>query len=88
MIRTPRRPPSETRRARRGRLAARRRSRSLAPWFEGLEERVVMSTITWNTTAAPTGGDWDTPGNWNRRRLPTAARYRRDQPDRSGDGDP
>ena len=22
------------------------------------------ATITWNTTAAPTGGDWDTPGNW------------------------
>ena len=25
---------------------------------------VTNAPITWNTTAAPTGGDWDTPGNW------------------------
>jgi hypothetical protein len=32
--------------------------------LEGLENRVVLSTIQWNTTAAPGGGAWDTPGNW------------------------
>ena len=29
-----------------------------------LEPRRLLSTITWNTTAAPNGGDWDTPGDW------------------------
>ncbi len=30
-------------------------------------------TITWNTTTAPTGGDWDTPGNWVGGVVPTAS---------------
>ena len=37
---------------------------SLRPFIEDLESRFVLSTIMWNTTTAPTGGDWDTPGNW------------------------
>ena len=40
------------------------KKRSLRPWAENLEDRVVLSTITWNTTVAPTGGDWDTGSNW------------------------
>ena len=31
------------------------------------------TTITWNTTTAPTGGDWDTPGNWVGGVVPTAS---------------
>ncbi len=31
------------------------------------------ATIMWNTTTAPTGGDWDTPGNWLGGAVPTAA---------------
>ena len=27
----------------------------------------------WNTTTAPTGGDWDTPGNWVGGVVPTAS---------------
>src|SRR5690242_13489237 len=50
-----------------------RRARSLRPLLEGLEDRTVLSTITWNTTAAPTGGDWDTAGNWTGGVIPTAA---------------
>ena len=46
------------------RLAARKRANGLRPWAEGLEDRVVLSTIMWNTAAAPTGGDWDVGGNW------------------------
>jgi hypothetical protein len=37
----------------------------LKPWLEGLENRRVPSTITWNTTAHPTGGDWDSASSWN-----------------------
>ena len=65
------RPRFGTRESRRQRHRANRlRSTSLRPWAEGLEERVVLSTITWNTTVAPTGGDWDTAGNWNGGVLP------------------
>ncbi len=31
------------------------------------------TTIMWNTTTAPTGGDWDTPGNWVGGVVPTAS---------------
>src|SRR6202041_3460230 len=55
------------------RPAARRRPKSLSPLIEGLEDRTLLSTITWNTTAAPTGGDWDTPGNWVGGVIPTAS---------------
>ncbi|MDB5349248.1 MAG: putative autotransporter protein, partial [Planctomycetota bacterium] len=50
--------------SRQRRLAERRRSTSLRPMVEGLEDRVVLSTIVWNTAVAPSGGDWDTDGNW------------------------
>ena len=46
------------------RLAARKRTRRLAPMIDGLEDRVVLSTIQWNASVAPTGGAWDTTGNW------------------------
>ena len=36
----------------------------MTPMIEALENRFVRSTIMWNTTTAPTGGDWDTPANW------------------------
>ena len=29
--------------------------------------------MTWNTATAPTGGDWDTPGNWVGGVVPTAS---------------
>ena len=38
--------------------------RGLRPALESLEGRVVLSQILWNTTAAPTGGDFDTATNW------------------------
>jgi hypothetical protein len=50
--------------------AIRRRTQGLSPVIEGLENRVVLSTIQWNTTAAPTGGLWDTPGNWVGDKVP------------------
>src|SRR5205823_5089067 len=48
----------------------RRRSLNLRPWLQELEGRLVLSTITWNTTAAPTGGDWDVAANWNGGKVP------------------
>ena len=74
MIRTHRRRFTDAHPTRQARSAARRRSRSLAPHIEGLEDRVVLSTITWNTTVAPTGGDWDTTSNWDRERRPRTKR--------------
>src|SRR5271157_602764 len=55
---------------RHGRLAQRRRSLHLRPLLEGLEDRLVLSTIAWNTTTAPTGGDWDTAANWVGGKVP------------------
>ena len=52
--------------------AARRRSLSRELKFQGLEARLVLSTITWNTSTAPTGGDWDGQ-NWSPAQVPTAA---------------
>ena len=43
-------------------LARNRRRNSL--FVELLEPRLVLSTIMWSTTAAPTGGDWNVGGNW------------------------
>ena len=54
-------------------LAARRRPKGLSPVLEGLEERVVLSTIQWNTTVAPNGGDWDKPINWQGGVVPGAS---------------
>ena len=47
--------------ARRRPSPTRRRGR---PSIEVLEGRVVLSQIMWNTTTAPTGGDFDTATNW------------------------
>ena len=33
------------------------------PAIEGLEDRIVLSTITWDSTDHPTGGSWDTASN-------------------------
>ncbi len=41
--------------------------------LEMLEPRLVLSTITWNTAAAPDGGSWDTPGNWVGNKVPGAS---------------
>src|SRR5262249_32478972 len=50
--------------------AARRRALQRDPRFEGLEGRFVLSTITWNTTAHPTGGNWDDSTSWNGGQVP------------------
>src|SRR6476646_617521 len=56
-------PPSNA--AIRARRRKPRRARSAAGLaLEALEPRVVLSQIMWDTSAAPTGGDWDMPNNW------------------------
>ena len=40
------------------------RRRAMRPLLEGLEDRVVLSTIHWNSEVAPAGGAWSTPSNW------------------------
>src|SRR5262249_41109061 len=50
--RRPRRPPN------------RRRSLNLRPWLQALEDRLVLSTITWDSANQSTGGDWDKGSNW------------------------
>ena len=37
-----------------------------------LEPRQLLSTITWNTTLNPTGGNWDLAGNWSPAQVPGA----------------
>ncbi len=54
----------------RRRAAECRWSRVLMPWVEGLEDRRLLATITWNTTTAPTGGDWNVAANWNGGTVP------------------
>ena len=34
------------------------------PWLDGLEDRTLLATITWNTAVAPAGGDWNVAANW------------------------
>ena len=41
--------------------------------FLSEEPIATYATIMWNTTAAPTGGEWDTPGNWVGGVIPTAS---------------
>ncbi len=54
--------------------ANQRRVRMLRPLLEDLENRTVLSTtITWNTTAAPTGGDYDLGSNWNGGVVPSSS---------------
>ena len=47
----------------------RRRNR---PFLETLESRQLLSTITWSTSAAPTGGDWNVATNWVGSKVPGA----------------
>ena len=42
----------------------RRRTSNTLLSMEPLEDRTVLSTITWSTTAAPNGGNWDVGSNW------------------------
>ena len=51
----------------------RRRMAALRPVIEGMEDRTLLSTITWNTSVAPSGGDWDTASNWVGGVVPTAS---------------
>ena len=46
------------------RHAAHKRFLTVRPTIEGLEERIVLSTIGWDTVNHPTGGSWDTGSNW------------------------
>ena len=41
-----------------------KRFRAMSPALEGLEERIVLSTIAWDTVNHPTGGSWDAGSNW------------------------
>ncbi len=41
-------------------------------FLEVLEPRVVLSQITWNAAASPTGGDWDLGSNWVGGVVPTS----------------
>ena len=50
-----------------------RERRRKRPLLEMLEPRRVLSTITWNTTQAPTGGDWNTASNWSPAQVPGPA---------------
>ena len=50
-------------------LAARRHSKGLRPLLEGLENRTVLSSVTW---VGSNGGDWDTATNWSPVGVPTA----------------
>ncbi len=34
------------------------------PGMEGLESRMLLSTIDWDSANHPSGGDWDTASNW------------------------
>src|SRR4051794_18517176 len=58
---------------RHARLAKRRRSIHLSPLLEGLEDRTLLSTITWDTTNFPTGGDWDATASWVGGKVPGAS---------------
>ena len=64
MNRLPRRGKIHKKNSQHWRLDDRKRAMSVRPLIEGLEDRTVLSTITWNTAVAPTGGDWDMSGDW------------------------
>jgi len=53
-------------------LADRRGSKCRRLSIEGLEDRTLLSTITWDTADFPTGGTWDTPGHWIGGVVPTS----------------
>lgn len=48
--------------------ARRRRRRCFC--VEGLESRRLLSMIAWNTSVAPTGGDWNAGSNWVGGKVP------------------
>ncbi len=50
------------------RSADRTRSRSCRPRFERMEERTLLSPVTW--TGAAGNNDWDTPDNWSTDSVP------------------
>ena len=43
------------------------------PRVEGLEDRRVLSTITWDSKDYPSGGSWDIGTNWIGGVVPTSA---------------
>ena len=43
------------------------------PSIEGLEDRTLLSTITWDSTDYPTGGTWDNAAHWVGGVLPGTA---------------
>ena len=43
------------------------------PRVEGLEDRLVLSTILWDAANRPTGGAWNVASNWVGGHVPTAA---------------
>ena len=45
-------------------LLERQRSLRFRPKFQRLEDRTLLSSISWNTTVSPTGGSWDVGSNW------------------------
>ena len=73
MIRIQRRGSIDSGSPRLRRFSDRRRSVVLAPLLEGLEDRTMLSTITWNNAVAPSGGDWDTGNNWVGGNVPSSS---------------
>lgn len=54
----------------RGRLRRSARPDGFRPSIEGLERKIVLSTIMWNLTTAGGGGDWDLGSNWVGGKVP------------------
>src|SRR5438067_953297 len=51
----------------------RRRSLNLRPWLQGLEDRIVPASISWNTAVAASGGNWDVGTNWVGGNVPSSS---------------
>ena len=60
-------------RAKAVRQLERQRSLTFRPRFQGLEDRVLLSTVVWDSTKHPTGGSWDNASNWMGGAVPTAS---------------